>query len=180
MPKLGPAPVEIGNGCWLLAGLPGEVEDFWKRNLGNLTAKAISESTLVVFLAVPWRQGEYASSQPYKLQRALGHVISLTCFGRVPKAQNGHYCLGHSGKLEQFQEWPGYIPTPRAYFPVLRRDDFDFAVRRVSTVEDLTRQQDKFYRVRMGLLAMDNPMRRSSRSRRQYPEAISWRGRRTL
>ncbi|MGA7991535.1 MAG: hypothetical protein WCC53_08905 [Thermoanaerobaculia bacterium] len=159
MPGLGPEPVEIGNGCWLLTELPEEVEDFWKQILGNLTARAISESTLVVLLAVPRRQGEYASSQPYKLRRTLGHLISLACFGRVPKAHNGHYCLGHSRKLEQFQEWPGYIPTPRAYFPIVRRDDFAFAVQRVKVVEDLMREQNKFYRVRMGLLAMDNLMR---------------------
>jgi hypothetical protein len=112
-----------------------------------------------VLLARPWSQGEYAASEPFKLERRLGHLISLACLGSVPCTQVGYYCLGHSGRLEQFQEWPRYVATPRAYFPILRRGAFDFAVRRVDVVEGLMRRQDAYYRARMGLLAMDGSMR---------------------
>lgn len=159
MADLGPAPIGIGDGCWLLEKLPGEVDEFWKRNLGELTAKSISESTLVVLLARSWSHGEHAASEPFKLERRLGHLISLACFGSVPRAEAGYYCIGHSGRLEQFQEWPRYLATPRVYFPILKKGAFGFAARRVSLVGDLTRQQDDFYRIRMGLLAMDALMR---------------------
>ncbi len=159
MSSLGPAPLGIGEGCWLLEKLPGEVDEFWKRNLGDLTAKSISESTLVVLLARTWYPGEYAASEPFKLMRRLQHLISLACFGSVPKAQAGYYCLGHSGRLEQFQEWPRYVATPRVYFPTLRKEVFEFAARHVNLVGDVMRPHDDFYRVRMGLLAMDALMR---------------------
>lgn len=81
-------PVQFSEGGWLSSQLPAPVDAFWGKQLGDLAAKDLAQTTLVVLLGRPWLPNEYAASDPSKLQRRLQRILTLAFMDRAVLAQS--------------------------------------------------------------------------------------------